>query len=400
MVVISKRLDVIKPSPSMAVTARAQQLRAAGVDVISLSAGEPDFATPEHAIVAAAKAMRDGDTRYTAVDGTPALKRAVADKFRRENGLNFDLDEITVGAGAKQVIYNALLATLQPGDEVVVPAPYWVSYTDMVLLGDGSPVVVTCDEASGFKLTAEQLAAAITTRTKWLMLNSPSNPTGAVYTREELAALAQVLLAHPAVHVISDDIYEHILFDGRFFNTMAQVEPALRDRVLTVNGVSKAYAMTGWRIGYAGGPRALVKAIATVQSQSTSNPSSISQAAAVAALDGPQDLLRSNAAEFQARRDRCLQRIQAIEGMSCACPDGAFYLYPNVASIIGRRRQDGRRIENDTDLSLYLLEEARVALVQGAAYGLSPHVRLSFATSMDLLDEAITRMAFALSKLS
>ena len=400
MTLISSRLDVIQPSSSMAVTERACQLRAAGVDVISLSAGEPDFATPEHVVAAAAKAMRDGETRYTAVDGTPALKRAVADKFRRENGLDYRPDEITVGTGAKQVIYNALLATLEPGDEVVVPAPYWVSYTDIVLLGEGVPVVVPCNVESGFKLTAGRLAAAITPRTKWLMLNSPSNPTGAVYTRDELAALAQMLLAHPRVHVISDDIYEHILFDRRPFHTIAQVEPALRERVLTVNGVSKAYAMTGWRIGYAGGPRALVNAIAIVQSQSTSNPSSISQAAAVAALDGPQDLLRSHALEFQSRRDHGLESIGAVEGLSCASPDGAFYLYPNVSGLIGRRRTDGRRIEDDSDLSVYLLEEARVAVVQGAAYGLSPHVRLSFATSLNLLDEAITRVASALARLS
>lgn len=400
MKLISSRLDVIRPSPSMVVTERARQLRASGVDVIGLSAGEPDFATPEHVVDAAVQAMRKGDTRYTAVDGTPALKRAIAGKFRRENGLDYEVDEITVGAGAKQVIYNALMATLEPGDEVVVPAPYWVSYTDIVLLGGGVPVVVTCDERSGFKLTPEALQAAITPKTKWLMLNNPSNPTGAVHTRSELAALAQVLLAYPAIHVISDDIYEHILFDGRIFHTLAAVEPALRDRVLTVNGVSKAYAMTGWRIGYAGGPKALIEAIATVQGQSTSNPSSISQAAAVAALEGPQELLRSHAEQFQARRDHCLSRLQAVEGFSCSRPDGAFYLYPNVSALIGRHRPDGLRIGDDTDLSVYLLEEARVAVVQGAAYGLSPHLRLSIATSLDLLDEAITRIAAAVAKLS
>ncbi len=400
MTLISSRLDAIKPSPSMAVTERARQLRSAGIDVVSLSAGEPDFATPEHVVDAAAKAMRDGDTRYTAVDGTQALKRAVAGKFRRENGLDYHVDEITVGSGAKQVIYNALLATLQPGDQVVVPAPYWVSYTDIVLLGEGVPVVVPCDERSGFKLTAAALEAAITPRTKWLMLNSPSNPTGAVYTRDELAALAQVLLGHPAIHVMSDDIYEHILFDGRAFQTIAQVEPALRDRVLTVNGVSKAYAMTGWRIGYAGGPRTLIGAMATVQSQSTSNPSSISQAAAAAALDGPQGLLARHAAEFQARRDHGLKRLRSIEGLSCARPDGAFYLYPDVSALIGRRRPDGQVIADDTDLSVYLLDDARVAVVQGAAYGLSPYMRLSFATSLDLLDEAISRIARSIAKLA
>ncbi|TPI38105.1 pyridoxal phosphate-dependent aminotransferase [Mesorhizobium sp. B3-1-9] len=395
MGLIAPRLDVIKPSPSMAVTARAIDMRAAGIDVISLSAGEPDFPTPLHVVEAAYAAMRRGETRYTAVDGTAALKKAVADKFRRENGLDYRPSEITVAGGAKQIIYNALLATLAPGDEVIVPAPYWVSYTDIVLLGEGKPVVVSCGEELGFKLTPSALRAAITGRTKWLLVNTPSNPTGAVYSRDELAALAAVLLDHPHVHVLTDDIYEHILFDGRPFHTIAGVEPRLKERTLTVNGVSKAYAMTGWRIGYAGGPEPLIRAMATVQSQSTSNPSSISQAATIAALDGPQDFLRPRALEFQARRDRALELLRAIPGLTCEIPEGAFYLYPNCSALIGRRRPDGSVVGSDDDLSLYLLDQARVAVVQGSAYGLSPHFRISIATSMDLIEKAIGRIAEA-----
>ncbi|RUU57623.1 pyridoxal phosphate-dependent aminotransferase [Mesorhizobium sp. M2C.T.Ca.TU.002.02.1.1] len=396
---IAPRLDVIKPSPSMAVTARAIDMRAAGIDVISLSAGEPDFPTPAHVVEAAYAAMRRGETRYTAVDGTVALKKAVADKFRRENGLDYRPSEITVAGGAKQIIYNALLATLAPGDEVIVPAPYWVSYTDIVLLGEGKPVVVPCGEELGFKLTPSALRAAITGRTKWLLINTPSNPTGAVYGRDELAALAAVLLDHPHVHVLTDDIYEHILFDGRAFHTIASVEPRLKERTLTVNGVSKAYAMTGWRIGYAGGPEPLIRAMATVQSQSTSNPSSISQAATIAALDGPQDFLAPRALEFQARRDRALELLRAIPGLSCRTPEGAFYLYPDCSALIGRRRPDGSVVGSDDDLSLYLLDHARVAVVQGSAYGLSPHFCISIATSMDLIEKAIGRIAEAVEAL-
>ncbi|RUU66558.1 pyridoxal phosphate-dependent aminotransferase [Mesorhizobium sp. M2C.T.Ca.TU.009.01.2.1] len=396
---IAPRLDVIKPSPSMAVTARAIDMRAAGIDVISLSAGEPDFPTPAHVVEAAYAAMRRGETRYTAVDGTVALKKAVADKFRRENGLDYRPSEITVAGGAKQIIYNALLATLAPGDEVIVPAPYWVSYTDIVLLGEGKPVVVPCGEELGFKLTPSALRAAITGRTKWLLINTPSNPTGAVYGRDELAALAAVLLDHPHVHVLTDDIYEHILFDGRAFHTIASVEPRLKERTLTVNGVSKAYAMTGWRIGYAGGPEPLIRAMATVQSQSTSNPSSISQAATIAALDGPQDFLAPRALEFQARRDRALELLRAIPGLSCRTPEGAFYLYPDCSALIGRRRPDGSVVGSDDDLSLYLLDHARVAVVQGSAYGLSPHFCISIATSTDLIEKAIGRIAEAVEAL-
>lgn len=399
MGLIAPRLDVIKPSPSMAVTARAIEMRAAGIDVIGLSAGEPDFPTPPHIVEAAYEAMRRGETRYTAVDGTAALKKAIAEKFRRENGIEYRLSEISVAGGAKQIIYNALLATLAPGDEVVVPAPYWVSYTDIVLLGEGRPVVVPCGEEKGFKLTPDALRGAITQRTKWLLLNTPSNPTGAVYSRDELAGLAEVLLDHPRIHVLTDDIYEHILFDGRAFHTIASVEPRLRQRTLTVNGVSKAYAMTGWRIGYAGGPESLIRAMATVQSQSTSNPSSISQAATVAALEGPQDFLRPRALEFQARRDRALQLLRAIPGLTCQTPEGAFYLYPNCSALIGRKCPDGTPIDSDDAFSLYLLDKARVAVVQGSAYGLSPHFRISIATSMDLIEKAIGRIAEAVEAL-
>ena len=393
------RLDAIKPSPSMAITARAADLRASGIDIISLSVGEPDFDTPSHIVDAAVTAMKNGETRYTAADGTRALKQAIARKFKRENGLDYDVSEITVGGGAKQIIYNALLATLAPGDEVVVPAPYWVSYTDIVLLGEGIPVVVPCHQDQGFKLSAEALEAAITSRTKWLILNSPSNPTGAVYDKAELAALGAVLLKHPDVLIMTDDIYEHILFGDQPFHTIAEVVPALKERTLTVNGVSKAYAMTGWRIGYAGGPRALISAMAMLQSQSTSNPSSISQAASIAALDGPQDFLKTRAAEFRRRRDAALDAVRRIPGLTCACPDGAFYLYPNCAALIGKATPDGGTITSDNDVALYLLDEARVAVVQGDAYGLSPHFRISIAISMEVLLEAIARIAAAIGKL-
>ncbi len=383
----------------MAVSAQAMSMRAAGIDVISLGAGEPDFPTPPHIVEAAVKAMRDGETRYTAVDGTAALKKAVAGKFRRENGLDYTASEITVAGGAKQIIYNALIATLAPGDEVIVPAPGWVSYTDIVRLGEGTPVVIPCPETEGFKLMPQALRNAVTERTKWLILNSPSNPAGAVYSREELAGLAAVLLDHPQVHVLTDDIYEHILFDGRTFHTIAAVEPRLKERTLTVNGVSKAYAMTGWRIGYAGGPEALIRAMATVQSQSTSNPCSISQAAAIAALEGPQDFLRPRALEFQARRDRALEALRAVPHLTCGTPQGGFYLYPGCSGLIGRRRPGGSPIRNDDDVARYLLDRARVAVVQGSAYDHSPYFRISIAASMDQIETAIERIAEAVGVL-
>lgn len=397
---IAPRLDVIKPSASITVANRAAELRAAGQDVINLGTGEPDFATPEHVVEAAISAMRNGETRYTIVDGTKALKAAIIEKFRRDNQLSFSPDEITVGAGAKQIIYNAMLATLAPGDEVIVPAPYWVSYTDIVLLGEGVPVVLQCTQEDGFKLRADALEQAITPRTKWLMLNSPSNPTGAIYSRDELKALAEVLLRYPHVHVMSDDIYEHVVYEGAEFSTIAAVEPRLKDRTLTINGVSKAYAMTGWRIGFAGGSKELIKAISTVQGQSTSNPCSISQAASVAALLGPQELLAERAAAFQHRRDRCLELIQDIPGLSCEVPPGAFYLYINCAGVIGKHRSDGRIIAGDEDFTMYLLDEAKVAVVQGAAYGLSPYIRISIATSLETLESAFARISAAVANLS
>ncbi|WP_415769004.1 pyridoxal phosphate-dependent aminotransferase [Pseudomonas sp. LB3P38] len=397
---IAPRLNVIKPSASITVANRAAELRAAGQDVINLGTGEPDFATPDHVVEAAISAIRNGETRYTIVDGTKALKAAIIEKFRRDNQLTFSMDEITVGAGAKQIIYNAMLATLAPGDEVIVPAPYWVSYTDIVLLGEGVPVVLQCTQQDGFKLRPEVLEQAITPRTKWLMLNSPSNPTGAIYSHDELKALAEVLLRYPHVHVMSDDIYEHVLYEGASFSTIAAVEPRLKERTLTINGVSKAYAMTGWRIGFAGGSKELIKAISTVQGQSTSNPCSISQAASVAALLGPQDLLAERAAAFQHRRDRCIELIRDIPGLSCEVPPGAFYLYINCAGVIGKSRLDGRAIASDEDFTMYLLDDAKVAVVQGAAYGLSPYIRISIATSLETLECAFARIAAAVANLS
>ncbi len=399
MALLSSRVGRIKASPSNLAAQRARELQAAGRDIISLGQGEPDFATPDHVIEAAHRAMRNGQTRYTTVDGTAELKAAVIDKFARENGLAFKSENITVGAGGKQVLYNALMATLDAGDEVIIPAPYWVSYPDMVLFAEGSPVRVATTRESGFKLTPAQLDAAITPRTKWLILNSPSNPAGATYSADELAALAAVLERHPHVWVLVDDMYEHILFDGRRFATMAAVAPQLSARTLTVNGVSKAYAMTGWRIGYAGGPVELVRAMSKMQSQSTSNPSSVSQAAAVAALNGPQDIVVQRNAEFQARRDRCQPRFDAIPGLSCDKPHGAFYLYVGCAGLIGKRTPEGKTLANDEDVALHLLD-AGVALVHGAAYGVSPYLRVSFATSTTNLDAACERMAAAFARLS
>ncbi|WID95210.1 pyridoxal phosphate-dependent aminotransferase [Bosea vestrisii] len=395
MSVVAPRMAVIKPSPSMAVTATAARLKAEGVDVISLGAGEPDFPTPDHVVEAAVEAMRRGETRYTAVNGTPALKEAVIRKFRRENELEFEPKEIIVSAGAKQIIYNAMMASLAPGDEVIVPAPYWVSYTDIVLLGEGTPVVVQCDESTGFKLSPESLRKALSSRTKWLFLNSPSNPTGAIYSRDELAALGAVLERFPAVHILTDDIYEHIRFDGRPFHTIAQACPFLKPRVLTINGVSKAYAMTGWRIGYAAGPRELIKAMGTVQGQSTTNACSISQAAAAAALDGPQDFLAERTKAFELRRDRVLSELAGIDGLRCETPEGAFYVYPSCRGLLGKIRPNGRTLDTDDDVALFLLEEARVAVVQGSAYGGSPHFRMSIATSMNNLIEATQRIGEA-----
>ncbi len=396
---LSSRAGRIKASPSNLAAQRARELKASGRDIVNLGQGEPDFPTPDHVIEAAHKAMRDGQTRYTTVDGTPELKAAVIEKFSSENGLAFSAGNITVGTGGKQVIFNAMMATLDPGDEVIIPAPYWVSYPDMVLFAEGTPVRVATLPKNGLKLTPEALEAAITARTKWLILNSPSNPSGATYSADELRSLAAVIERHPQVWVLVDDMYEHILFDGRRFATMAAVSPQLAARTLTVNGVSKTYAMTGWRIGYAGGPAELIRAMGKIQSQSTSNPSSVSQAAALAALTGPQAIVRERCAEFEARRDRFHPRLDAIPGLECAKPDGAFYFYPSCAGLMAKRTPQGKIISNDEDVALYLLD-AGVSLVHGAAYGLSPYFRVSFATSVDNLEEACRRIGGAFSRLT
>lgn len=378
----------------------AGELRRQGREIIALSQGEPDFDTPEHIRRAACAAIEAGKTRYTDVDGTVELKTAIIEKFRRDNGLEFALSEISVGTGGKQVLYNALLATLDAGDEVIIPAPYWVSYPDMVRLAGGVPVIVPCPEADNFLLTAAKLSAAITPRTKWLILNSPSNPTGAGYTTADLQALAAVLIQHPHILVLTDDMYEHLRYDGWQFSTIAAVEPRLKDRVLTCNGVSKAYSMTGWRIGFAGGPEDIITAMATLQSQSTSNPCSVSQAAAVAALNGPMDFLDERNDIFRQRRDYCVSALTAIPGLTCRKPDGAFYLFPSCAGLLGSRRPDGRVIETDTDFVLWLIEDAGVVTVPGSAFGLAPHFRISFATSSDQLEKACTRIKSACEKLS
>ncbi len=392
MGLLASRMDRIKPSATMAVTDRARVLRAEGRDVIGLGAGEPDFDTPDPIKEAAIAAIREGKTKYTAVDGTPELKAAIAAKFKRDNGLDYAPNQITVGTGGKQVLFNALLATLDPGDEVVIPAPYWVSYPDMALIAEGTPVPVVCPQNNGFKMLPEDLDAAITPKTKWLILNSPSNPTGAAYTRDELKALADVLMAHPHVHVMTDDMYEKLVYDDFEFTTIAQVEPRLYERTLTVNGVSKAFAMTGWRIGYAGGPVELIKAMAKIQSQSTSNPASISQAAALAALTQPEDFLVERNATFKARRDLVVEKLNRCQGLHCPTPEGAFYVYPSCAGTIGKTAPDGTKIENDGDFVTALLECEGVAVVQGSAFGLGPNFRISYATSTEALTAACERI--------
>jgi aspartate aminotransferase len=396
---LADRLSRIKPSATLAMTKRALEMKAAGRDVVSLSAGEPDFDTPANVQEAAIAAMRRGETRYTAVDGTPALKQAIAAKFKRENGLDYAPSQIIVGTGGKQVLYNAFMATLSEADEVIIPAPYWVSYPEMVLLAEGEPVAVPCAQNNGFKLRPEELEEAITSKTKWLLLNSPSNPTGAAYTAAELRALADVLLRHPQVWVLTDDMYEHLVFDGFRFTTIAQIEPRLYPRTLTVNGVSKAYCMTGWRIGFGGGPVELIKAMATIQSQSTSNPSSISQAASVEALNGPKDFIPKHNASFKARRDLVVEMLNRAPGLFCPRPEGAFYVYPSCAGALGKRTPKGKVIENDTDFVEYLLEAEGVAVVQGVAFGLSPHFRVSYATSTAALTEACARIQRACAAL-
>jgi aspartate aminotransferase len=397
---LAARLTAVQPSATMAATARAAELKAAGRDIIALGAGEPDFDTPENIKAAAIAALAAGDTKYTAVDGTAELKAAIVDKFRRENGLDYEAAQVTVACGGKHIIFNAMMATLNEGDEVIIPAPYWVSYPDIVLIAGGKPVTVEAPLAQGFKMTADQLAAAITPRTKWLILNSPSNPTGAAYTRDELKALADVLMAHPHVYILTDDIYEHIIYDNFDFSTIAQVEPGLYDRTLTMNGVSKAYAMTGWRIGYAAGPVPLIKAMAKIQSQSTSNPCSISQAAAVEALNGPQDFVPQRAQAFRARRDRVVELLNQAPGITCSKPEGAFYVYPGCDGLIGKTTAEGKVLGNDTDVVAWLLESEGIAVVQGAAFGISPCFRISYATALDVLEDACTRIIRACESLA
>jgi aspartate aminotransferase len=391
----SAALRRISPSPTLAITSRTLELKRAGVDVIGLAAGEPDFDTPEHVKEAAVAAIRDGRTKYTNVDGTPELKAAVVAKFARDNGLAYTPDQVTVNVGGKHTLFNALVATLDPGDEVVVPAPYWVSYPDVVQFAGATPVFAAAGADRGYKLTPDALEAAIGPRTKWLILNSPSNPTGAAYTADELRALGAVLERHPHVWVFADDMYEHIVYDGFAFATIAQVCPSLYDRTLTVNGCSKAYAMTGWRIGFAGGAAWLVKAMAKLQSQSTSNPCSIAQAAAVAALDGPQDFLAERARAFQSRRDLVVSMLNQTAGIRCPRPDGAFYVYPDIAGLMGKRTPAGRVIDSDEAYVGYLLDEARVAAVHGSAFGLSPAMRISYAIAEDQLRQACERIQTA-----
>ncbi len=389
---LSKTLDRVKPSPTIAVTTKAQELKAAGRDVIGLGAGEPDFDTPEHIKAAGIAAITEGKTKYTAVDGIPELKKAICSKFARDNNLTYTPDQVTVGTGGKQVLYNAFMATLNAGDEVIIPAPYWVSYPDMVLLAGGEPVFIEAPLETGFKITADQLEAAITPKTKWFLFNSPSNPTGAGYSHDELKALTDVLVRHPHVWVLTDDMYEHLAYGDFKFATPAQVEPQLIDRTLTMNGVSKAYAMTGWRIGYAAGPKALIGAMRKVQSQSTSNPCSVSQWAAVEALNGTQDFIAPNNEMFVRRRDLVVSMLNDAEGIVCPTPEGAFYVYPNINGCIGKTTAAGTKISNDEDFATALLEETGVAVVFGAAFGLSPNFRVSYATSDDALREACSRI--------
>ncbi|MBT5798851.1 MAG: pyridoxal phosphate-dependent aminotransferase [Alphaproteobacteria bacterium] len=389
---LADRLSRIKPSPTVAVTAKANDLKAAGHDVIGLGAGEPDFNTPEHIKQAAIKAMADNKTRYTAVDGIAELKQAICDKFKKDNNITCTPDMITVGTGGKQVLFNALMASLNPGDEVIIPAPFWVSYPDMVLLAEGTPVIVECGQNHNFKITAETLEKAITDKTKWLILNSPSNPTGVGYTKADLESLAEILRRYPHVNIMTDDMYEYLVYDGFDFTTLVEIAPDLQDRTLTCNGVSKAYCMTGWRIGYATGPKPLIKGIAKIQSQSTTNPNTIAQYAALAALQGPIDFLAENNAAFVRRRNFVVSRLNEINGLQCNLPDGAFYVYPSCAGVIGKKTPDGKIVETDSDYVTYLLEAEGVACVQGTAFGLSPYFRISYATSDILLEDALNRI--------
>ena len=393
MSIISNNLKRIKPSPTIAVTQKAKELKASGKDIIGLGAGEPDFDTPDNIKEAAIKAIKDGDTKYTAVDGTPTLKNAIIKKFKRENNLDYKLDQITVGTGGKQVIYNAMMATLNNGDEVVIPAPYWVSYPDIVLLAGGTPVILECNEKQEFKIRPSDLEKSITKKTKWIILNSPSNPTGACYAEKDIKEIGKILEKHPHVFILSDDIYEHVTYENFKFFTIAQID-SLKDRVLTMNGVSKAYSMTGWRIGYAAGPKDIIKAIAKIQSQSTTNPSSISQAAAVEALNGTQSFIQERSKSFQERRDFVVKELNAIDGINCLKPDGAFYVFPSCKKLIGKKDSKGREIKNDTDFVQSLLENNGIAVVQGSAFGLEGFFRISYATSMENLKKALEKISF------
>ena len=399
MSIISDSLKKIKPSPTIAVTQKARELKAAGKDVIGLGAGEPDFDTPDNIKQAAIKAINDGDTKYTAVDGTQALKKAIVEKFKKENNLEYTADQVTVGAGGKHVIYNAMMATLNEGDEVIVPAPYWVSYPDIVLLAGGKPVVMECNEKQGFKINPSDLEKFITPKTKWIILNSPSNPTGACYTEKDIREIAKVLENHPHVYILSDDIYEHVTYEGFKFFTIAQIE-SLKERVLTMNGVSKAYSMTGWRIGYAAGPKEIIKAIAKIQSQSTTNPSSISQAASVEALSGTQDFIKKRSDSFQERRDFVVKALNDIDGIECLNPDGAFYVFPSCKGLMGKKDTNGKEIKSDTDFVQSLLENSGIAVVQGSAFGLEGFFRISYATSMDNLKKALEKISSFCKSLS
>ena len=392
---IASRINRIKPSPSSMAGQRARELRASGRDIVGLTSGEPDFDTPPNVCEAVVRAMAASKTKYTDVGGTPELKAAICEKFRRDNDLDFGSGEIIVGTGGKQIIFNALMCTVETGDEVIVPTPYWVSYPDIVLLADGRPVLVPCAPENGFKLRAEDLERAITPKTRWLVLNAPNNPSGATYSHAELKALAEVLLRHPHVWIMTDDIYEHILYDGRQFATIAQVEPALKERTLTINGVSKAYAMTGWRIGYGAAPAVLVKAMVKLQSQSTSNASSISQAAALEALCGPQDFIAERTAIFQQRRDIVVGELNQISGIHCHLPEGAFYAFPSCAGVLGKTTPEGKVLASDEDFVLYLLDAQNLAVLQGDAYGVSPFFRISFATSVPRLQEGLRRLSLA-----
>jgi aspartate aminotransferase len=391
----ASRIASVSVSKILQIGARAAAMKREGLPVIVLGAGEPDFDTPENVKRAAKAAIDRGDTKYTALDGTPELKKAVADKFRRENGIDYELDEVIVATGAKQILFNALMATIDPGDEVIIPTPYWTSYSDIVEICGGAPVLIPCDAQAGFRLKAEQLEKAITPRTRWVLFNSPSNPSGAAYGSADYRPLLDVLMRHPHVWLMADDMYEHIVYDGFRFVTPVAIEPRLRDRTLTVNGVSKAYAMTGWRIGYAGGPKALIKAMAVIQSQATSCPSSVSQAAAVEALTGPQDFLRERQNSFRRRRDLVVSALNAIDGIDCRTPEGAFYTFAGCGGLIGRTTPKGRRIEADHDFTDYLLEDAHVAVVPGSAFGLSPYFRISYATGVAELKEALRRISVA-----